>query len=595
MRGWALGQSCVKRLFLMPRGGNAARLLLMGMIAPLVIVGIWMGMAWAVEREPQDVRAPFAAAEGLGGYLQGAVADLQGDLRIAVPGYVAALADDPDNVTLRRRTLEVALLDGDIPLALRLAKSLPAVDQSTLSRLLLATAAAQQGNLEEARTKMAAAAKAAPDLLQFRLLQAYVDFAMGKPANQVIATLEKSVVAPSLRGRLQYHVARLWLKDGKIEPALNALRAARTAEPAGVQATLLLGETLARQGKVEEAMAEYDRFRLMNSNLTQLVPAGKTMLQSQPLPFASSLSDDMAATLTDFALVVWAQGGLVPARQLFQLTLFLQPQDYVSRYYLGMLLEMGGDLELAQAQYMVLTAEMMPPVPPGLRLAAGIRQAEMMAQTGDADGAWRELRALQRTSEDSLQLRQSLAQVAVEREDYRAAAKEYAAVQALLPVNTAANVRASVLFARGAALERQGNKTAAAELLQEALALDPENASIMNYLGYMWVEQNKNLVEAYALLQKAHALAPDDGAITDSLGWAYYQKGAYSTALTYLQQALDLEPSSPEIWDHTGDALAKLGKQAEAVRHWQRALDLAEQGMTVPSKDFAAKVRRKLR
>ena len=79
------------------------------------------------------------------------------------------------------------------------------------------------------------------------------------------------------------------------------------------------------------------------------------------------------------------------------------------------------------------------------------------------------------------------------------------------------------------------------------------------------------------------------------MGWAYYQKGAYSTALTYLQQALDLEPSSPEIWDHTGDALAKLGKQAEAVRHWQRALDLAEQGMTVPSKDFVRQVRRKLR
>ena len=47
----------------------------------------------------------------------------------------------------------------------------------------------------------------------------------------------------------------------------------------------------------------------------------------------------------------------------------------------------------------------------------------------------------------------------------------------------------------------------------------------MNYLGYSWVDMNRNLEEGLQMIQKAVDLRPSDGYIVDSLGWAYYRLG----------------------------------------------------------------------
>ena len=585
-------------------GRFSGRLRPMSILVPVLLVGALASAAMTLEAAPMaaslDVggrpkivkMAPNEDVPGLGAYLIGAVADLGGTPEVALKGYLGALAEDPDNLELRQRTFELALMAGNVDDAIRLAKTLPALEQTTMTWLAQMADAAHEGKIAGARKLAKEAGKVSPDLLQFRLMQAYLDFANGSRVDALVAALEKQPLPKTMTGRRDYHIARLWLKDGNMEKALAALKRARSVEPGAVSTALLLGQTLARQGQPDAGAAVYDEFRAVNPAVALLVPEGKTLLLEQPAAFASTLDEDMAATLADFGLLVWGQGAMGPARQVLNLSLWLNPNDVYTRYYSGLLLEMGGDSNGAALSYATLDKA---GVPEGVRIAAKVRLAEVQFRQGDAETPWLTLRKLAQEHPEIANLQRSVAQLAFARKDYQQAQASYSALLASLPEQTSSEARAELYFARGAAYERDGKVKEATDDLQAALKLVPANPQVMNYLGYMWVDKGVNIPEAFEMLQKAHLLAPQDGAITDSLGWAYYRQGDYATAMTYLVMATEQDPESPEIYDHLGDAFAKLGRRRDAEREWQRALDLVAAGKNVPGEDFVKAVKKKLR
>ena len=73
--------------------------------------------------------------------------------------------------------------------------------------------------------------------------------------------------------------------------------------------------------------------------------------------------------------------------------------------------------------------------------------------------------------------------------------------------------------------------------ISKVLELEPNNPDALNFLGYMYVSQGKDLVEAERLIQSALALKPEAGYIIDSLGWVYYKKSLYDQAIIYLERA----------------------------------------------------------
>jgi len=132
-----------------------------------------------------------------------------------------------------------------------------------------------------------------------------------------------------------------------------------------------------------------------------------------------------------------------------------------------------------------------------------------------------------------------------------------------------------IYYARGGARERLGEWPRAENDLQTAMNLRPDDPTIMNYLGYSWIDRGINLQEGLALIETALRLAPDNGAITDSLGWAHYKLGNYERAIFYLERAAELEPTISEILDHLGDAYWQVGRFKEAGFQWERALKYA--------------------
>ncbi|MCR9268414.1 MAG: tetratricopeptide repeat protein [Hyphomonadaceae bacterium] len=132
-----------------------------------------------------------------------------------------------------------------------------------------------------------------------------------------------------------------------------------------------------------------------------------------------------------------------------------------------------------------------------------------------------------------------------------------------------------IYFARGSARERLGAWPPAEDDLRTAMNLNPNDPTIMNYLGYSWVDRGINLNEGLDLIEQALRLAPNNGAITDSLGWAHYKMGNYERAIFYLERATTLEPDASEILDHLGDAYWQVGRFKEAGFQWERALKYA--------------------
>ncbi|MBI1308784.1 MAG: tetratricopeptide repeat protein [Proteobacteria bacterium] len=531
------------------------------------------------------VTSPAADTQGLSAYLQGTVLDLSGNEQAAAKSYLSALAEDPDNMNLRQRVLDLSLTNGDIATAVRLAKTLPEVEQSTVSRMLLAVDHAHNGKIKDARRDMRLAARSAPGLLQFELLQAYLDFADGAKAEKLVHRLQALPLPTALEGRRRYHEARLWLKEGDYAKALEALELAQAAEPSAIFTTLLLAKVYVHQGMGDKAEVLLKAFDVANPSVGMIMPDVATLEKQKP--FASTLDQDMAASMFDFGLMVWAEGALTPARQLINMALWLDPEQTYDRYYLGVLLEMMGDLPAAKAQYSVLKDD------PALGDGVALRLAEVNFKLGEKAEGWRAASALARAHPQLAVVHRSLALMAFEREDYARAVEEY---DMLLkdPALTKAE-RVELLFARGAAYERAHMYAKAAGDLQQALELDPANAQIMNYLGYMWVDQGENLEEAFNLLKKAHLLAPDDGAISDSLGWAYHRRGDDATALEYLETAVEQDPESAEISDHLGDAYAARGNHEAARKYWQLALDLLDKGDVPPHEGFRAEVEAKLK
>ena len=131
-----------------------------------------------------------------------------------------------------------------------------------------------------------------------------------------------------------------------------------------------------------------------------------------------------------------------------------------------------------------------------------------------------------------------------------------------------------ILDRRGTSFERLGDWEKAEKDLIESLEILPDQAYVLNYLAYSWIDRGINLDKGLKMLKRASKLRENDGYIIDSLGWAYYAKKNYSEAEFFLQRAVELMPSDPVINDHYADTLWMLNKNIQARYLWNYILEL---------------------
>ena len=148
--------------------------------------------------------------------------------------------------------------------------------------------------------------------------------------------------------------------------------------------------------------------------------------------------------------------------------------------------------------------------------------------------------------------------------------------QILLKIDTNSELYAEILYRRGGSYERSGDYIKADKDLLKSLEANPDDAYVLNYLAYSWLERDHKIDTALKMLEKAYAARSNDPYIIDSIGWAYYLIDEYEKAENFLKRAVELMPQDPTVNDHYGDILWQLDRKIQARYFWQAVLNLDE-------------------
>ncbi len=511
--------------------------------------------------------APVSGA--FGAYLAGRFAATETDTAVAADSLMQALRVDPDQPELRTRAFLAALMDGRSD-ALRLARLLP---DNVIANLLLAGSDVQGGRWERAEQRLRQLNRAGPVQVLQPTMLAWVLLGRGQP-DAALALLRPLVDANRLRALNALHAALIADVAGRPREAdrLVRLALADQPEPSLRLATLASG-VLARASHAAEAQRLLDAIGQTGDDaaLAAAEPNRRALLAARGV---TTPADGMAEAYVALAAAMRAQAQQEMAVVLAQLALRLRP-GFAPALILSadVLADQSHDEAALRALDGIASDDPLAGV-------VVLRRAALLDKLNRADEGVALLRRLAEAYPAQPQPMARLGDLLRRRERYADAAAAYD--QAVRRTGTLRARDWPLLYARGIARERSDNWAGAEADLLKALDLAPEQPLVLNYLGYSWAEQNKNLDRAKAMLLRATELRPQDGNIADSLGWVLFRLGDLRGAITWLEKAVELEPRNSVINDHLGDAYWAAGRQREGRFQWRRALTTDPEAAEVP-------------
>ena len=157
---------------------------------------------------------------------------------------------------------------------------------------------------------------------------------------------------------------------------------------------------------------------------------------------------------------------------------------------------------------------------------------------------------------------------------YKDAIKYYNQIISKIDINS--QLYAEILYRRGGSYERLGDYINSDKDLLKSLEVNPDDAYVINYLAYSWLERDHKIDLSLQMLEKAYSIKNNDPYIIDSIGWAYYLVNDHTKAENFLRRAVELMPEDPVVNDHYGDILWKLDRQIQARYFWKNVLNLEE-------------------
>jgi len=156
--------------------------------------------------------------------------------------------------------------------------------------------------------------------------------------------------------------------------------------------------------------------------------------------------------------------------------------------------------------------------------------------------------------------------------EYKEAIKYYDKIISKIDSNS--RLYAEILYRRGGSYERLGDYVSSDKDLLKSLEVNPDDAYVLNYLAYSWLEREYKIDLSLQMLEKAYTARSNDPYIIDSIGWAYYLTGNYTKAENFIKRAAGLMPQDPIVNDHYGDILWKLDRKIQARYFWGNVLNL---------------------
>ena len=513
------------------------------------------------------------AAGSYGAYLAGRFAESQDDFAYAATELLAAQRANAGNTELLSQAFLACLLDGR-PEAESLAAQLP---NSPAAQLLLADQDVAAGRWGSAERRYRDVPREGLTQLVQPLLIAWAQQGAGR-TEAALATLQPLSEGQRFRGIYALHAALIADLAGRNADAARLYRVAQT-DFGGTNLRLaqIVASWQERQGDASEARQTIESMRQGDQEFSIAVPA--LMARDNERPVANATEGIAEAYLALAASLREQERSEFPL-VLLRLALNLRPDFTAARLLMADAFDAGKHPALALSA-LAPVANSDP-----LYSLVQLRRAGLDQQSGDTDAA---TRTLERLAQEIPSSPEPLAQLGdIMRTKSRFAEAISAYDRAIERVAQPSRADWPLFYARGIAHDRAHQWDQAEADLEHALRLSPDEPYVLNYLGYSWAEQGRELSRARQMIEKAAELRPNDGAIIDSMGWVLMRQGDGAAAVHWLERAVELEPEDPTINAHLGDAYWAIGRKLQAEFQWRRALNLN------PEPDDQAKLQAKL-
>lgn len=320
-----------------------------------------------------------------------------------------------------------------------------------------------------------------------------------------------------------------------IEAGIKVLQTASQSVPNSMRIQLALARSYVNAERLDEAQAIFAR-----------------LAEAHPQDGQMRLS---------LALVMMENGLQGQAEKELEKLIASQQQVDQAHFYLGRIHEQRKDLDGAIFHYQEVSA--------GAEfLQAHARATKLQIELGRVDDArvhLAQIRLAQPDIADQLYLLESEMLQGLGQ-----AQEAYALLSEALEHDP---LHEELLYQRAMVAFRLGRVVLMEQDLRQILEQDPNNATVLNTLGYTLTDYSERYSEALALVQKAFALKPGDPAIMDSLGWAYFRLQDYEQAVHYLTQAYR-QMQDAEIVAHLIEVYWVMGRLAQAQQLLKEALQL---------------------
>ncbi|HWV21905.1 MAG TPA: tetratricopeptide repeat protein [Devosia sp.] len=505
-----------------------------------------------------------------GSYLAGRQALAELRTGEAARYFNEAAQSDWDNPVLVERSFIAFAANGQIGQSAQVAKRLKElVGQNELAELVIATEALKERRYSAAGSALETISQDTFTGITASILRAWalVGEKHYEEGDAILAKLGDT----GLEDFLVFHRALMAEIAGQKAKALEFAAKAFENEPYVARMVEVYARMLANDGRFDEAAEVIATFE--SQGLTHpLVTVVKQAVEAKRRPgvFATNVQLGAAEMFHGIGVALSRDGSKDLALVFLRLGHYLDPNADVIGLAAGLLLDSEGQHDAANAIYDAVPASS--PMKP----TAVVRVAQNLDAMGDRAEALRRLRNIVATRPDDLDAVSVLGDLLRYDEQYEAAAEAYTKALAITGGEAPADWR--FYYVRGIANERAKHWPQAEADFLKALDLNPDQPSVLNYLGYSWIDMDMNLDRALGMIEKAVEAQPQDGYVVDSLGWAFYKLGRIDEAVETLERAVMLRPNDAEINDHLGDAYWKAGRRLEAQFQWKVAKSVDEVG-----------------
>jgi tetratricopeptide (TPR) repeat protein len=529
--------------------------------------------------------AAVAPAQGradlAGAYLAARSADLAGDYTASRDYLTRALAADPSNTGLLEGLVMAHLGAGDVKAAVPVARRLVSLGSTAqVARIVMLADMLQREDYAQVLKDLEEGDARLVGPLVDQLVRAWAHLGTGSmaQAQDGFAALANT---PGLEAFGLYHQALALAMVGDFEGADRLFADEGNGLATLRRAVFAHAQVLSQLDRSAEALTELDAlFGPVSDPELDALRAG--LRSGEPLAFdtVTSVRDGMAEVFHLLSVVL--QGEAPDSQTLIHTRIaeYLRPDHVDAILLTASVLDSQGQGELAVAAY-----DRIPADDPAF-LAAASGKAQTLYRIGRKDEAIEAMSALVESHGQYLSVHVGLGDLLRREERHADAAAAY--TRGIDLVGEPVERHWGLFYSRGIAWERAKQWEKAEPDFRKALALNPDQPQVLNYLGYSLLDMNRNIDEALTMIKKAVEQRPDDGYIVDSLAWGLFLTGRFDEAVGHMERASLLMPVDPIVTDHLGDVYWAVGRTREAEFQWRRALSFN------PEEKDALRIRRKL-